>query len=289
VSEVAAANEEALRAWNGVLFDRFVQYEDLVVGGLAPHGERALELHPPRTGDRVLDIGCGFGDMTRALGRLVGSTGSVLGVDVAPRFVERAREDARRAGIDNVRFAVADVQVAAFDETFAYAYSRFGTMFFANPVAALRNVRSALEPGGRICFVTWRRKADNPWLHRAEEVVKPLVDEPEQTDEARCGPGPFSVANADTVSTMLLGAGFEDVEFARCDHPYRIGADLQQAVEFNMSIGPAGEAIRLAGAAADELKPQLAELLRAALADLETPNGVIADSSTWVVSARAPG
>ena len=289
MSEVAATNEEALRAWNGVLFDRFVRYEHLVVGGLAPHGERALELHPPRPGSRVLDIGCGFGDMSRAIARLVQPGGTVLGVDVAPRFVERAREDAQRAGLDNVRFDVADVQVARFDETFDYAYSRFGTMFFASPVAALRNVRSALAPGARICFVTWRRREDNEWLFRAERVVKPLVDEPEETDEARCGPGPFSMADTDTVGRILELAGFVDVSFERCDHPYRIGADLDEAVEFNMALGPAGEAIRLAGAAADALRPRLAELLRGALADLETPDGVIAASSTWVVSARTPG
>jgi len=288
VTEVAAANEEALRAWNGVLFDRFVQYEHLVVGGLAPHGERALALHPPDVGSSVLDIGCGFGDMSQAIARIVGPTGRVLGVDVAPRFIERAREDAQRAGVENARFDVADVQVASFDETFDYAYSRFGTMFFANPVAALRNIRRALAPAARICFVTWRRREDNQWLYRAEQVVKPVVEVPEETDEARCGPGPFSMANADTVSHILLLAGFEEIGFERCDHPYRIGSDLDEAVEFNMALGPAGEAIRLAGAAADELRPRLAELLRGALADLATPDGVIAGSSTWVVSARAP-
>jgi len=222
------------------------------------------------------------------IARIVGPTGSVLGVDVASRFVERAREDARRAEIDNLSFDVADVQVASFDETFDYAYSRFGTMFFANPVAALHNVRSALSPGGRVCFVTWRRREDNQWLYRAEQVVKPLVEVPEETDEARCGPGPFSMANADTVSNILLAAGFEDVSFERCDHRFRIGTDLDEAVEFNMALGPAGEAIRLAGASADELRPRLAELLRGALADLVTADGVIAGSSTWVVSAHAP-
>ncbi len=287
VIEVLPENEESQRAWNGVLFDRFVQYRELVIGGLAAHGEAALHLSPPAPGDRVLDVGCGFGDTALQLSKLVGETGSVLGVDVAPRFVAAARDEANAAGASNVRFAVMDVQAAEFAESFDYAFSRFGTMFFASPVAALRNVRRALQPGGRICFVVWRQKADNPWLHRAERVVKPLVDVPEETDEARCGPGPFAMANADTVSEILIGAGFDEIDFHRRDLPYKIGATLEEAIEFNLDLGPAAEAVRLAGAEGAELRPHLAELLRTELADLQTPAGVYAGSSVWIVTARA--
>lgn len=286
MATVATANEEALEAWNGVLFERFVQFRHVLVAGLAAHGRQAMQLHPPSTGDRVLDIGCGFGDTSQELAALVGPTGSVLGVDVAPRFVATARSEAALARVENVRFEVLDVQVAEFDETFDYAFSRFGTMFFANPVPALRNVRRALAPGGRLCVVVWRRKLDNPWLHRAELVVRPLIEAPEETNEPRCGPGPFSMADADTTSQILLSAGFTDVEFRRCDIPYRIGADLDEAVAMNMALGPAAEAIRLAGAAAEPLKPQLAALLRDTLAEFETDDGIVANSSTWFVSAR---
>jgi ubiquinone/menaquinone biosynthesis C-methylase UbiE len=287
VAQVLPENEESQRAWNGVLFDRFVKYRELVIAGLVGHGTAAMRLEPPNAGDHVVDLGCGFGDSAIALAELVGPAGSVLGVDVAPRFIEAARADARAAGATNVRFEVMDVQAAEFDETFDYAFSRFGTMFFASPVAALRNVRRALMPGGRICFVVWRQKADNPWLHRAEEVVKPLVDIPEETDEARCGPGPFAMANADTVSQMLVSAGFGEIGFHRRDLPYKIGATLDEAIEFNLDLGPAAEAVRLAGAEGAAMRPRLAGLLRDALRDLETPAGVYAGSSVWIVTARA--
>src|SRR3954465_9439780 len=237
-------NTEAIEAWDGPLFDRFVAFRDVVTAGLGAHGEHALALHPPRPGERALDIGCGFGDTADRIAGLVGSSGSVLGVGAAPRFIESARAE---FGAPNVRFEVADVERTTFEEEFDLAFSRMGTMFFANPVHALRNVRHALRPGGRLCMVVWRRKLDNDWLHRAERVVERSLTRPEATDEPTCGPGPFSMANADTTTDVLVRAGFEDISLHRCDIEITIGADLDQAVEFVMALGPAGELIRLAG------------------------------------------
>ncbi|MFL5928985.1 MAG: class I SAM-dependent methyltransferase [Gaiellaceae bacterium] len=285
MTNVLPENAESQRAWDGVLFDRFLKFRHLIIGGLAPHGAAAIDRCPPRPGDRVLDIGCGLGDSAQVLGMLVGREGSVLGVDIAPRFIEAARREA--AGIANVRFEVMDVQATELDETFDYAFSRFGTMFFASPVAALRNVRRALEPGARFCGVVWRRKEDNPWMHVAEQIVKPLIEIPEETDEARCGPGPFSMANADTVSTMLKSAGFEEIAFERTDVMLKIGTTLDEAIDMNLALGPAAEAVRLAGDEGDAMRPKLAELLREPLSQFETPGGVFAPSSVWIVTARA--
>ena len=122
----------------------------------------------------------------------------------------------------------------------------------------------------------------------AEGVVDPFVEEPEETDEPTCGPGPFSMANADTVADQLVSAGFTGIAFERCDIPYRIGADVEEAVSYNMAIGPAGEAIRLAGAQAEALRPQIEAALRDALSPYETDDGVVLGASTWIVTARAP-
>jgi SAM-dependent methyltransferase len=289
MASVAATNEEAVEAWNGVLFDRFVQYREVVTEGLGAHGAEALRIHPPRPGERALDIGCGFGDTTQVIAAMVGPQGSVLGFDVAARFIQMAGEEAEAAGVDNAHFAVGDLQVTEFEQGFDYAFSRMGTMFFANPVAALRNVRQALVPGGRFCMVVWRRKLENEWMYRAETVVEKFVEEPEDSDEPTCGPGPFSMGDADVTSQILLGAGFEEISLRRCDTDIRIGRDLGEAVEFAMALGPAGEVIRLAGEEADRIRPQIGAALREALAEFERPDGVWAPASTWIVSARAPG
>jgi SAM-dependent methyltransferase len=284
----AAENREATEAWSGPLFECFVQYRDLVAGGLGAHGDAAMAAHPPRLGDRVLDVGCGFGDTTQRLAELVGAEGEALGVDVSEPFIELARAEAEEAGAANVRFAVGDVQITAFEESFDYAFSRMGIMFFANPVQALRNVREALSPGGTFCAVVWRRKLDNEWVLRAEAIVDKYLDHPEETDQPTCGPGPFSMANADTVSEQFKIAGFEEICLKRCDLPLKIGSDLDHAVEFNMALGPAGEVLRLWEDRIEEIKPKIAAELREALADLDGPDGVYAPASTWIISARAP-
>lgn len=285
MEQVAASNREAAEAWSGPLFDRFVRYRELVIDGLGAHGETAMAAHPPQAGERVLDLGCGFGDTTRRLAELVGAEGEAVGVDVSEPFIEAARAESE--GVGNVSFQVADVQTAEFDQSFDYAFSRMGIMFFANPVQALRNVRQALAPGGRLCAVVWRRKLDNEWVHRAERVVEGYLEHPEESDEPTCGPGPFSMANADTVSEQLTIAGFEQIGLQRCDLPLKIGRDLDHAVEFTMALGPAGEVLRLWEDRIEEIRPKIAADLREALADLERPDGVFASASTWIISAQA--
>ena len=287
---LVASNEGTIEAWNGVLFDRFLRFRDIVTTGLRAHGDHALRLHPPRPGDRALDVGCGFGDTTRRLAELVGPDGDAVGVDAAPRFIDAARRETAQAQVANARFLVADVQAGELYGGYDYVFSRFGTMFFANPVVALANMRQALVPGGRLCMVVWRRKLDNDWLHRAERVAERFLTRPETTDQPTCGPGPFSMASADTTTDVLMHAGFEDICLHRCDIEITIGTDLEQAVQFAMALGPAGELIRLAGSQAQERRSSIVAALHGALAELQKPDGtVLAPASTWIVGARSPG
>ena len=286
---VAAANEEAVEAWSGVLFDRWARYRDVLAVSIREFSDVAFDLCRPQPGERVLDVGCGLGETTRSLAELVGPTGEAVGIDAGERFVEIATAEAAEAGADNVSYMTGDVQVADMGSGFDLAFSRFGTMFFANPVAALRNVRSSLRHGGRLCMVVWRSKLANEWLYRGELVVEKYLERPEETDEPTCGPGPFSMANADTTSDIVAAAGFADVALRRCDISYLMGRDMDQAMEVVMAIGPAGELIRLAKDEAEKIRPQLERELREAYADLEREDGVWAEASTWIVTGVNPG
>jgi SAM-dependent methyltransferase len=202
--------------------------------------------------------------------------------------IEVARAEAEPAAATNLRFDVMDVERASFGERFDYAFSRMGTMFFANPVAALRNVREALVQGGRLVMVVWRAKEDNEWLYRAQVITERFITKSEEYDEPTCGPGPFSMANADTTSGILLSAGFEDITLRRCDLPFKSGDDLDEAVELAMDLGPAGEILRLQGERAEHLHEPIRLALRQGMAEFAGPDGVIAPASTWIVTARAP-
>jgi len=283
-SVTPSPNDEAIRAWDGPLFDRFVEFRGELVTSLVPHGDEMLRLYPPPQG-RLLDVGCGFGDMTQQLAGLVGAEGEVVGIDAAPRFIAAAGAEAE--GMPNVSFRVADPQTQPdLGGPYDAAYARFGTMFFANPVVALRNVAGALKPGGRFTMVVWRRKLDNEWTHRGERIVKGYLGErPEDSDEPTCGPGPFSMANADTVCDILTHAGFAGIALHRVDLPITTSS-LDRAVDMIMAIGPGGEVLRLLGDRADHARPQIEADLREALAEFVQPDGrVLGPSSTWVVSA----
>jgi ubiquinone/menaquinone biosynthesis C-methylase UbiE len=286
-AEAPSTNAEAIRAWDGPLFERFSHYRDLVTSGLANHGDAALALFPPQPGWRVLDLGCGFGDTTQQIAALVGPDGEAMGVDAAPKFIEASRAEAAEAGVTNARFETVDVQTGQLGGPYDMAFSRMGMMFFANPVQALRNVRGALKPGARLVFVVWRIREDNDWIYRAQVVTEAIVSRPEEYDDPTCGPGPFSMANADTVSGQLTAAGFRDVELRRCDLPILIGHDVDEAVEVMMALGPAGEILRLQGERAAHLHGEVRSALEAGMAEFAGSDGVHAPASTWIVSALA--
>jgi ubiquinone/menaquinone biosynthesis C-methylase UbiE len=281
------ANAEAIEAWDGVLFDKFSRFRQILTTGLGIHGTVALDRLSVAEGARVLDLGCGFGDTTVELARLVGRRGRAVGVDAAQRFVVAARETAHAEGVDNAEYFAADVQSDDLRGPYDFAFSRFGTMFFASPVAALRNVKRALAPGASLLMVVWRRREDNAWMHAGELAVRAIIPAVEHAGEPTCGPGPFSMAGADVVSSQLVAAGYEKVRFERHDADICIGKDLEEALAFAKALGPAGEMIRLAAAQGIHETERVDRALRAALAPFVRPAGVFAPSSTWFVSAQS--
>ena len=232
--------------WNEVLVPKFVRWKHIIVDGLTLHSEAIFPTLRVRPGDKVVDVGCGFGDTAIKLAKIVGPSGSVLAMDCCDGFLEFGRQDAKAAGVNNITFLEEDVQTYPFEPIHDFCFSRFGTQFFENPVAGLRNMRKSLKPGGIMTMIVWRGIKDNPWLGSAKDVVLRFLPPPGENAQT-CGPGPFSMADTGVVTKQLEIAGYKDIQFERIDAQVFVGKDLDDAVDFQLALGPAGEVYREAG------------------------------------------
>ncbi len=275
--------------WNEILVPKFIRFKHVLVGGLTHHSEAIFPSLQVKAGDNVLDVGCGFGDTAIKLAKLVGPTGRVVGLDCCQAFMDYGRKDADEQGLKNVTFEEGDALIYPFDAEYDFVFSRFGTMFFSNPVAGLRNMRKALKPGGIVTHIVWRTRADNPWLSMAKDVVLQFLPPPGE-DAATCGPGPFSMASQEMVTGMMKSAGYENIKFERADAPVLVGRTVRDAIDFQLAIGPAGEVFREAGDEAEEKREEIeAALSRAIEAQKMEADGIVMESSSWIISATNPG
>lgn len=180
------------------------------------------------------------------------------------------------------------MQTYPFEPVHDFVFSRFGTQFFENPVAGLRNMRKALKPGGLMTMIVWRALTENPWLALPKDVILKHLLPP--GDNARtCGPGPFSMADTGTVTKQLEIAGYVEPEFERVDADVLVGRDLDEAIRLQLDLGPAGEIYREAGAEAEQKREAIVAAFKEAMLPYLKPNGVMMPSSSWKVTARNPG
>jgi SAM-dependent methyltransferase len=280
--EPVGPNAEQIRYWNEIAGPRWVRQNarlDLMIGEL---GNAAIDRAAPALGEDVVDVGCGCGSTSIELGRRVGDSGTVLGVDISGPMLEVARQ---RSGAAHVRFANADAQTHAFPpESADLVFSRFGVMFFADPTAAFRNLGGALRPRGRLAFLCWQVLAKNPWMTVPLGALASVVALPPPPPAD--APGPFSFASSERVTDILANAGFTAIAFEPLAQQIWIGgkgATLDESAEFALQLGPAGAAFR---DAPPEQQGCIADTVRDALAPYSTGAGVPMDALAWIVTAR---
>lgn len=279
-----------MRAWDTVLYERWKMNRKVFVGALDEVTQEVFDRAHPPEGGRCIDIGCGFGETTQQLAGLVGAGGFALGTDSSPRFIEDARREAAEAGVENVDFEVSDAQTAKWDPSYDYAFSRMGTQFFAAPVPAMRAIRGALKPGGKLGKVCWRRKGESQFWAETEQVVQRFLSRPDEYEADTCGPGPFSLGNPETCRGILEAAGFGEVDLCRRDFPYYMGRDMDEAVDALLAIGPGAELIRLNGDYGESRRPEIVEALADHYAAWQQPDGsIVGSGSVWIVTATNPG
>ncbi len=278
---VAIANIEMAEMWDGEA-DEWIANADRYDATDRWINERFAAETVIDARDRVLDVGCGTGKSSRDAASRA-HDGSVLGVDLSSRMLDDARRRSADEGLTNVDFLHADAQVHPFETaSFDVAISVFGAMFFADPLAAFANIRRSLRPGGRIAFLSWQRFEHNEWLTTLFDALDAGRNLPAPPAGA---PGPFGLADAEAVTTLLREAGFVDAHMTSIAAPIRLGATAGEAWEFVAEMGfVRGLTEGLDDASRDE---SLAELRRRIHAN-DTADGVLLGSAAWLITARQP-
>jgi SAM-dependent methyltransferase len=277
-------NEEQIAYWNEKAGPKWVAMQERLDVQLEPFTRAVLDCVALRPGERVLDVGCGCGSTTLEAAARVRPGGFCTGADISRPMLSRARERAKAAAISNVAFIEADAQVFAFAPGEAdAAISRFGVMFFADPSAAFANIRRALKPGGRLCFICWRPMIENPWVLIPLRAASQHLELPPPPDPF--APGPFAFGDAERLRGILTSAGYSGVQIDRHDSRLAIGnsRDVEDAVNFSTDLGPVSG---LLVDKSEDLRQTVRSSIREALKPHLTPQGVVVDWAAWLVRAR---
>jgi SAM-dependent methyltransferase len=279
----STANAAQIEYWNAAAGATWVLYQEQLDRQIAPLGLEALRRLGPAKGETVLDIGCGCGQTTLDLASRVGNDGSVVGVDISRQMLDVARhrpapDTAARPQFREVDAQSGDLGHAVFDA----AFSRFGVMFFGDPVAAFSNIRRALKSRGRLGFVCWRPLEENAWMLAPLNAARPFLPAPAAADPL--APGPFALADANRVQSILQDAGFASVAIGRFDTLIGSG-DVESTLALTLKVGPLGAALR----ENPHLKDKVADAVRDALTRYVTPAGVMMPAAVWIVLAHNDG
>lgn len=271
------ANAEQIEYWNGEVGERWAKLQDRIDASLAEIHKALMAFADPRPRERVLDIGCGAGTTTYALAKAVGNEGSVTGVDISEPMLAVARARGR-----GVNFRKADAATHLFHATHDLVFSRFGVMFFDDPIRAFANIRKAIKPHGRMAFVCWRDLKENLWASAPIAAARDLV--PPQPPADPYAPGPYAFADSERLAGILAKAGYHDIRTEALDTAVNLGATLDDAAAQVLNIGPLA---RAATGLDEATRDRIRDVVRGALTPYQMPEGVMPPAACWLVGAKA--
>ena len=284
-NQAKGPNADQIEYWNGDAGEKWARHQDRLDAMLAPFSRAVLSLASAKAGERVMDIGCGCGATTFDFAEAAGDKGRALGVDISGPMVARAKERAAALG-SRAEFLLADAAAHDFGAVqFDVLASRFGIMFFDDPVSAFTHLHKALAPRGRTAFVCWRAFADNPWAALPFVAARPLL--PPQEPPVPGAPGPFAFDDAGRFRDVLAKAGFGSIEIQPFDAELTLGegADpVEAALNQSLEIGPLARAMKTMP---DSARGAISDAVRKALAANLKDGAVRLPGAVWLVSAMA--
>ena len=267
--------------WNNDGGKRWVDHIDALEAMLSSLNESLVGGAKVKNNEHVLDVGCGGGVTSAAHATATGSDGSVVGADISEIILNVARE--RYADVPNLAFTTADAGTFNFEPgRFDLITSRFGVMFFAEPVAAFRNMLRAGKSGGRMVFICWAAPGDNPWMGAPAAAAFAIIPAPEKPEPGT--PGPFSLADPERIKSIMGEAGFVDITVSLMEQQLNMGS-VASSLDTMTKLGPAAEPLRNATSGQ---RDAAMEAMRGVLEEHNTAEGVTMQSAVWLVEARIP-
>lgn len=265
--------------WQDAAAQRWIEQQAVLDRALAPFGAALLETAAAQLGESVVDIGCGAGTTTIELARRVGAEGRVVGVDVSGPLLEHAAGQAPpELGIT---WENADAATWAPPTPVDLMFSRFGVMFFKDPLMAFRNLAHGLRRGGRFCATCWCTLEENPWIEQCMRALEGLVADPWPNPT---GPGPLSLGRGEELRMLLVASGFGRIKLQRVQAPVLFShGDLEHAIDFAMHAGPASRCLI---DATPEVRSEARERYGALLDAHRSEAGIALDGACWLVSAN---
>ena len=275
-------NPRGAEYWNSATGHYWVSQQAVIRDVFTSVTDVSLHAAAAKPGEHVIDIGCGTGDTLLVIAKAVGSSGAVLGVDVSVPMLNFAKHRAAEMRLGNADFALADAASYAFEPRWAdLVYSRFGVMFFEDPIKGFVNIRGGMKVGGRLVFVCFRTMPESPWFRVPIEAARPHL--PPQQPADPTAPGMFSFAREERVRGILTHAGFRKIAIKATDVPIH-GADIAQSMAFITQAGPLPA---LLDNASDEQRERATDAVRKALAAEIGADGRRLHVGLWLVTASA--
>lgn len=278
-------NAQQIKFWNEEAAPRWIRFYEDISAHIRPLGLRTIAGIPIPRPAKVLDIGCGCGDTTFHLAQELGPESTIVGVDISGPMLQEARIQGERRQLGHVRFEHMDAQTADLGESeYDAMISRFGVMFFSDPVAAFINIRRALKPDAPMAFVCWRSMKENPWLSMVVQALAKHIELPKPNPEA---PGPFAFADGDRVRRMVIEAEFKEVVVEAADEMLLVAGramPLEETVDFLLQVGPGPGLLK---EASEAVKEAVRASVKEAVAPKWSEEGLRLPAAAWIVRARA--
>ena len=279
---MSEVNKNQRDFWSGKGGDIWVERQNAMDTMLGPLGEAALNKLNLNEGENVLDIGCGCGHTTLNIAKRISPDGQVTGLDISKPMLKRAKESANEMSISNASFNCVDVQTDDMgEEVYSAAFSRFGVMFFEDPIAAFHNINKSLITGASLSFVCWQSPALNPWQSLFIEAVKKYVDLPSPPPRS---PSPFAFMESEYVSSILEESNFQNIMIEGHEAEVNMfsGRSLSDSVKDYISINPV-----VSGMLKDSTEQEKTEIINSAIEAFSpyySAKGLMFPSATWLVT-----